>query len=979
MKVPVIISIIVLSSLLSACKPQVEEVKGTAEVVSNGEDITESGSGSVGQYKRMLQVMNQSCVSCHSDDQKAFRDNISFFYNRSWTEDQFINNTTNWVIPGDLDNSELIYRLKHSPSPRAGSVLSMPTAPLNDSFTQENYQAFANWVISLGQKFAPVVSINQSQVNLGRSLQNISGDCKADFPLTIFLNNRSVRSQNCQQGQFSIPLNFINTDGIHEIIVRQNSPRSSQIAQDSVQIIRDTQAPALSILAPISNTEVNDALVSIQGSCENSLYVQASGDINSTQSFCMLGQYTINAQLSNGYGNKNIQISSTDQHGNTTTQSLRLNFQALNTNAPQLSIDTLTQLIYSNRFQIRGDCTNGLPISISGASGSLTCSASRFSGYLSLSGSDGIKTIRLTQQDGALSTTRSLSVTKDSIAPVLTSTQASPLNVGSSTTINGSCEASVDINVRITNGLGQSVLNQTLNCSPAGQFTYDVNFNSHGSYIINLAQTDAASNRGEIQIAAFSDQQGPNLSIVSPRANANVTDLFTVSGSCEGSQNVSLSFYSQSRQAPCNAGNYQFTNIPMGYQIGASTLTLTQLDDFDNQTQVRLNVNFNPLSAFSSDFERARYVMEAHCMSCHASSSSASYGRFTNLSSNMTEDEYLTQYSSLFTRGNADTSPMVRRFVNYNGGDMPLNAQNFSDDLYQAVRTWVNGLSSTPTQITNIMAPVTSSVVLSPLTVSGNCEANRSVSIMANSSIFSTTCSSEGQYSTVIDLPTEETIVLSAGQSGVPASSYTYSINITQSLATGTGPGREPASTEELDALDNAVDLRIGDRHFIYNVMIEIFGPGATSTLQSNILQLPGLFAGGCSIYESETKVSESQAVEFPNLRCYPNFRDTLPQEAKSIAAANTAREGMRMKSCDALVENNTTFNYAMGQAGVNTNATLSNANLQSVYRLFYPMDNLDGDLLNAYRLIDNYTIGAQEKWKRVLYSSCISPDWQIP
>lgn len=243
----------------------------------------------------------------------------------------------------------------------------------------------------------------------------------------------------------------------------------------------------------------------------------------------------------------------------------------------------------SNRasFPFQGTCNEtGATIQITGSiTDSVTCSFGTFSKNLNLTSvADGAVTLtaQVTDLAGNSSSTSSVNLTKDTIAPTLTLTGPASGSVfdaseAASVTISGTCSEDTRT-IAIT-----GIFSDSITCtSGAWSKTYDLTSQPDGELQVRINHSDAAGNTAtEISATYTKDTTAPTLVISSPAENGYVSSsnytAYTVGGTCSEdgrTVNVSGAF---TASAVCTSGfwgfNYNFTAIADGPLSISATLS----------------------------------------------------------------------------------------------------------------------------------------------------------------------------------------------------------------------------------------------------------------------------------------------------------------------------------------------------------------------------------------------------------------------
>lgn len=189
------------------------------------------------------------------------------------------------------------------------------------------------------------------------------------------------------------------------------------------------------------------------------------------------------------------------------------------------------------------------------------------------------------------------------------------------------------------------------------------------------------------------------------------------------------------------------------------------------------------------------------------------------------------------------------------------------------------------------------------------------------------------------------------------------------------------------NALDVQMNVRIGDREFIQNVFIDVFGPSADSIVKQFINNNGMALNGGCSQYEAtyadnSTAGATSLIIDDIKSSCdYSVFN--LP----IVGIENSIREGLRIQACEKVVNDPTALVYLIDNVTGTSNvlATLNtiptDLHITKIYNRFYPEKLIKPEVLESLRNISQSTTltTAKDKFKLVALTVCMSADWQIP
>ena len=191
----------------------------------------------------------------------------------------------------------------------------------------------------------------------------------------------------------------------------------------------------------------------------------------------------------------------------------------------------------------------------------------------------------------------------------------------------------------------------------------------------------------------------------------------------------------------------------------------------------------------------------------------------------------------------------------------------------------------------------------------------------------------------------------------------------------------------------------MGDRQYVTNVLLDVFGPAAKSVVHGSILSKPGVFGGPCDLYEN-AMIEKTRGWIWASQenRCFDNFYSpvTVDQAEDNYAntqvptskQSNTIRAGWKIAACEKIVEIADARNFAIEklfrQIGVNVSGSTppgpASDSITSAFHLFYPEQPLSGAALSSLQAVSS-GIGDSNniKWKWILLPLCISAGWEVP
>jgi len=162
------------------------------------------------------------------------------------------------------------------------------------------------------------------------------------------------------------------------------------------------------------------------------------------------------------------------------------------------------------------------------------------------------------------------------------------------------------------------------------------------------------------------------------------------------------------------------------------------------------------------------------------------------------------------------------------------------------------------------------------------------------------------------------------------------------------------------------------DRYYISSVLEYVFGPDAKKIITQNVLMNGNVFGGPCDIYE-QIRVGKDQYANPENTRCFKGKQEfNYPVHSKP----SLMREALMIKTCRALIENDSTFQFARKKAG--DFESISSAYIQRIETLFDPNYRIDENRTNEILKKTNEYFFSGKKLKFLFYQSCVYPRWQL-
>lgn len=163
--------------------------------------------------------------------------------------------------------------------------------------------------------------------------------------------------------------------------------------------------------------------------------------------------------------------------------------------------------------------------------------------------------------------------------------------------VAGTCLAGVEIEVA-----GDITPVSPFFCT-SGKYKFSLRLsNGDGNKEIRLRQLSKGRS-ASASVRVKMDDTSPQLSLITPATNANVSTSVILEGLCEGTNPVVITTSAQSYSAPCTSGNFATTLPLTGVADGTIVIQLSQSDSAENSSSLSLTLKKDtiaPVVAFTS-------------------------------------------------------------------------------------------------------------------------------------------------------------------------------------------------------------------------------------------------------------------------------------------------------------------------------------------------------------------------------------------
>ena len=325
-------------------------------------------------------------------------------------------------------------------------------------------------------------------------LANVAGSVTDTSPIDTVLVNGVAAT--VESGLFSVVVPL--SEGAN-VLTAAATDAAGNLGTASVSVTLDSLAPSIVIAEPADGTVTTQSSIDVSGSVTDASAITAL-TVNGASVALVGGTFATNVALTEGLNV--ITVAATDAAGNLGSVSVSVTRGDLPT--VSISAPASGSLVGSSPVTVTGTATNATAVSVNGVSAVLT--GTSFSADVPLA--EGANTLRATASNSVGSTSASVTVTLDSLAPMVSitapadgSTTAAAAIAVSGGVLDASPIASVDVNgVPVT--LVGSGFDTTVPLAL-------------GVNTITVTATDALGHVGSASVSVTRGQ-GPSVTITSP-------------------------------------------------------------------------------------------------------------------------------------------------------------------------------------------------------------------------------------------------------------------------------------------------------------------------------------------------------------------------------------------------------------------------------------------------------------------------------
>ena len=497
---------------------------------------------------------------------------------------------------------------------------------VEDDFGNHSLQSLLLTKDSLGPSILALSGTNNNKVNSSNQASyRISGECDDSTASFSFSQGLQVLSNAvCDGTNFQADLDLSSfEDGLLTVTLSVQDDFGNSDTQE-IYLTKDVAAPTLSAFAGLNNNKVNfenQGAYQVSGDCDDAMatisFSSGSQELGTVACDGTSFQKDLDLQSASD-GPLMIDLSIEDSSGNRSLQELSLTKDIV---APALlSLSGLNghKVNIANKasYRISGGCDDATAtISFSSGSeslGSVACDGTNFQKDLDLQSlSDGSLVVALSIEDSfGNSGSQDLSLTKDTVAPLLSSLAGSNSNIvnllsQSAYQVSGSCD---DDSATISISSGSDSLGSVACDGTSFQATLDLQPLASGAITLTFNIEDGFGNESSQDLLLNKDIMSPSLFSFSGsnhnKVNLSNQSAYEVSGGCDDAT-ATISFSSGSESlgsVACDGANFQKDLDLQSFSDGDINLTISTQNSAGNSTTQELLLTKDTVTPTISSF-----------------------------------------------------------------------------------------------------------------------------------------------------------------------------------------------------------------------------------------------------------------------------------------------------------------------------------------------------------------------------------------
>lgn len=173
-------------------------------------------------------------------------------------------------------------------------------------------------------------------------------------------------------------------------------------------------------------------------------------------------------------------------------------------------------------------------------------------------------------------------------------------------------------------------------------------------------------------------------------------------------------------------------------------------------------------------------------------------------------------------------------------------------------------------------------------------------------------------------------------------------------------------------------ELILVDRYYLKSLFEDVFGPQAGSVDTAKVFSDALTHGSPCSVYEDHRELKSNGTLSRADSMQACSMSSVNRTQARVNPNGTVSRQALIARACSDLVTNNTTLKYALAKIANVAVPEPTRENIKTAIELFYRNGpDPDEGLIESLQLM--FSLPAKiDDWRGVLYTVCVSPQWQV-
>ncbi|WP_372653407.1 hypothetical protein [Halobacteriovorax sp.] len=163
---------------------------------------------------------------------------------------------------------------------------------------------------------------------------------------------------------------------------------------------------------------------------------------------------------------------------------------------------------------------------------------------------------------------------------------------------------------------------------------------------------------------------------------------------------------------------------------------------------------------------------------------------------------------------------------------------------------------------------------------------------------------------------------------------------------------------------------QIANRFLIENILVEVFDPAVKKYTQKYIIPSVSALGGPCDLYE-QIREDKTEVLDLYS-SCFGNKSN---HKIDISTNSNSMRSGLIYKTCKSIVDDTDIMKSFYKKYKINR-YRFNDRSLQKIHNSFFPNKEITKAQESIFTKI--FYKSSKNKWKNIILSYCISPEWQI-